>query len=142
MRTLSEAEMDDIPMVQEWRNQKHTIWSFLDHFNKGSISSTIATAVVDKDLPNLFSQSTSEFIVKIVLESGATIRNGVDIDKSPEVRKLCFGEILEAFAKVSTVRNRSPYSQNFAQHLSFVGRRRTALPCKRWIHIGTTTGLE
>ena len=114
MRTLSEAEMDDIPMVQEWRNQKHTIWSFLDHFNKGSISSTIATAVVDKDLPNLFSQSTAEFIVKIVLESGATIRNGVDIDKSPEVRKLCFGEILEAFAKVSTVRNCSPYSRNFA----------------------------
>lgn len=53
-------------------------------------------------LENLYSTSTAPMIIQIVYANGATVRSGVEIEGSPVVRMLQYGDVLECFQKQKT----------------------------------------
>jgi hypothetical protein len=98
VRTLVNVEQySTLPEVIEWIASKPSIQAYVDG-KKASISSRLDAEA----LAQMLESSTAPYVLEIVLESGATVRSGVNIDNSPEVRKLSLGDIIEAFARATT----------------------------------------
>ena len=100
-RTLSESERAVCLEVNEWLALRPSISTYVE----GSRRVTSTTRHDVEGVAAMMTQSTAEYILEIVLESGATVRSGVDIDRSPEVRKLMHGDVVEAYSKLSTDEN-------------------------------------
>lgn len=63
----------------------------------------------DHDLKNYLDSSTAPMVVKVIYESGATVRNGVEIEESMAIRTLKSGEVVEAFQRSFTSENIGRY---------------------------------
>jgi hypothetical protein len=50
----------------------------------------------------LFETSSAPYILRITLVNGATVRTGIEIEESSQVRMLACGEIVEAFQRSKT----------------------------------------
>jgi hypothetical protein len=62
----------------------------------------VVTELGEDPVETLFPQSEAPFILLIVYDGGATVRNGVEIEDAVALRTLKQGEILEGFRKAST----------------------------------------
>ena len=54
------------------------------------------------DINEFIDTSTAPYVLKIIYESGATVRNGIEIEDSSQVRTLKNGEVVEAFKQAFT----------------------------------------
>lgn len=115
VRTLPTAEFEVNADVLEWQTLRPSFSRYVVDASSPPLSKFKEGASLDV----LMEQSTAEYILNIVLESGATVRTGVDIDKSPEVRKLHQGDVVEAFSKVLTEDN----IQRYQLHDGYISER-------------------
>ena len=100
-RTLIDSEFRTCSEVVEWLALRPSVTSYVEDLRR----STCTNRSDPGGMTMMMEHSAAEYILEIVLESGATVRSGVDIDRSPEVRKLMHGDIVEAYSKVSTEEN-------------------------------------
>lgn len=62
-----------------------------------------------QDINEFIDTSTAPFVLKILYEAGATVRNGIEIEDSTQVRTLRSGEVVEAFKQAFTAEKISRY---------------------------------
>ena len=62
-----------------------------------------------QEINEFIDTSTAPYVLKILYESGATVRNGIEIEDSTQVRTLRSGEVVEAFRQALTTEKISRY---------------------------------